>query len=74
MNGFNDNGERHGYWELRTINLNYLNGLRDGYYESFWDDKKLSKFSRGYYHMDKSIGYWEWFSRKNELMIKQFHL
>lgn len=61
MNGLNDIGLKHGYWEEDYDNVNYLNGDYHGDYEYYWDKEKIKLFTRGKYNMGTKVGYWEWF-------------
>ena len=70
INGVDDNGYPHGYWEDYWDNGqlmykgNYVNGKQHGYWEYYWDNGKLD--SKGNYVNGKQHGYWEsyWYGGK----------
>jgi antitoxin component YwqK of YwqJK toxin-antitoxin module len=61
INLFNENGERHGYWEEYYDNGklaykgNYVNGKRHGYWESYYSNGEL--YYKGFYDMGKEVDY-----------------
>jgi antitoxin component YwqK of YwqJK toxin-antitoxin module len=64
MNQYNDNNERHGYWEGYHDNgqlwykENFINGMRYGYWECYWSDGEL--LYKGYYLNSEEIGFWKY--------------
>jgi hypothetical protein len=74
INLFNENGERHGYWEYYYSNGkldykgNYVNGKRHGYWEYYYDNGKL--FYKGNFVDGERHGYWEKYWSNGKLWYK----
>ena len=60
---YNENGERHGYWERYHDNGKlwykgtYVNGIKHGYWELYYSDGNLDY--KGSYVNSEQHGYWE---------------
>jgi antitoxin component YwqK of YwqJK toxin-antitoxin module len=50
----------------------YINGIKDGYWEQYYPDGKLSY--KGNFINDEYIGYWEWYEKNGSLINKEFFL
>ena len=67
MNQYNENGQKHGYWEERWPdgsligNGVYIDGKRDGYWEAYYPNGNI--FFKGFFKNDISVGlfrgYWD---------------
>ena len=61
-NNFDNNGQRHGYWEVYFLNGNlfykgnYFHGKQHDYWEVYYDNGIL--YYKGNYDMDEEIGLW----------------
>jgi antitoxin component YwqK of YwqJK toxin-antitoxin module len=77
INLFDENGNRHGYWEEYHYNgelaykANYVNGNRHGYWESYYDNGQLDY--KGNYVNGIKHGYWELYYDDGELHYKGFY-
>jgi antitoxin component YwqK of YwqJK toxin-antitoxin module len=75
---YNENGERHGYWEWYCYNGqlhfkgNYVNGIKDGYWEYYYDNGQL--YSKGNYVNGKEDGYWEGYYHNTRLPYKIYNI
>ena len=62
MNKFNENNEKHGYWEGYWSNSqlsykgNYINGFRHGLWEEYYPNGRL--WFMGSYLNGNRIGFW----------------
>ena len=62
MNQYNNNGEKHGPWEVYYNNgklnykVGYINNLCHGLCEIYWDNGQLQ--FKGEYMMGTEIGFW----------------
>ena len=63
INLFDENGNRHGYWETYYSNgqlffkVKYVNGKQDGYFEEYFSNGDLAY--KGNYINGERHGYWE---------------
>ena len=71
MNQYNDKGEPHGYWEDGIKKVNYLNGIKHGKYENYWDTNYKKIFCRGNYHMNRRINLWEWYKMDGKTLYRK---
>jgi antitoxin component YwqK of YwqJK toxin-antitoxin module len=77
INLFDENGERHGYWEQYYDNGqlsykgNYVNGNKHGYWEDYFYNGQLNY--KGNYVNGKPHGYWESYWDNGELDYKGFY-
>jgi antitoxin component YwqK of YwqJK toxin-antitoxin module len=61
INQFDENGNKHGYWEVYFSNGdlyykgNYVNGIKHGYCESYYDNGILHY--TGFYDMGNKVDY-----------------
>lgn len=75
MNQNNQYGQRHGYWEYSFKKVNYLNGIKHGKYENYFDPEFKRIFCRGCYNMNRRTNLWEWYdSDGKNLYKKEFYL
>ena len=72
MNGYNEQGEKHGYWEYLDYKENYVNGKEHGLCERYWFNGKLC--SRRNYINGKLYGLYEWYSTNDKIKTKQYNL
>ena len=78
MNKFNDDNQRHGFWEKYFSNNNlsyrgnFINGLKDGYWEDYFPDG--IPYYKGKFVKDERIGYWVWYYHTGDLIEKEFYL
>jgi antitoxin component YwqK of YwqJK toxin-antitoxin module len=77
INLFDENGERHGYWEEYYDNgqleykRNYVNGKQHGYWEWYYSNGQLCY--KGNYVNGKQHGYWEYYYSNGGLRYKGFY-
>ena len=77
INLFDENGNKHGYWEWYHTNGqlhykgNYVNGNKHGYFESYWDNGELNY--KGNYVNGKEHGYFEVYWSNGKLWYKGFY-
>jgi antitoxin component YwqK of YwqJK toxin-antitoxin module len=77
INLYNDNGQKHGYWERYYYNGqlickgNYVNGKEHGYWEYYWSNGNLD--SKGNYVNGKEHGYWEDYYSNGKLRYKGYY-
>jgi antitoxin component YwqK of YwqJK toxin-antitoxin module len=77
INLFDENGNRHGYWESYYENGelsykgNYVNGNRHGYWEYYWYNGNL--WYKGHYVHGEEHGYFEEYHYNGELLYKGFY-
>ena len=77
MNGFNEQGERHGPWEgyfngKLYWRENYVNGKRHGLYEHYHSNGKL--WSNENWNNGKIHGLYERYLGDGKLYLKQYYL
>jgi antitoxin component YwqK of YwqJK toxin-antitoxin module len=77
INLFDENGKRHGYWEIYHDNgelaykANYVNGKEHGYWEEYCSNGQL--YLKGNYVNGKAHGYFESYYYNGQLHYKGFY-